>query len=125
MTSPRSTLGPRAGLTLFEVLISLAILALMASVVIAGRGGPSPALTLNAKVAEVKEHAAGIRREAILQGGDQLWQDDALACDEEPFEVTYFADGTARGTDICLSVETTQARLKVDPLTGILLDADQ
>lgn len=125
MTSQRNTLGAQAGLTLFEVLISLAILALMAGVVIAGRSGPSPALTLNAEIADLREKAAGIRREAILRGRDQLWQDDDLACDDETFEVTYFADGTARGSDICIAVEPTQVRLSVDPLTGILVDADQ
>lgn len=125
MTSQPKFMGPSAGLTLFEVLISLAILALMAGVVIAGRTGPSPALTLNAKVADVTERAAAIRRDAILQGTDQVWQDDDLACEDQAFEVIYFADGTARGTDICIFVDPSQSRLTVDPLTGTLMAADQ
>ena len=123
MTSQHDPLGPTSGVTLFETLIALSILALMAGVVVAGRGNPSPALRLSALQSDLKKEAAGIRSNAIKLGFDQVWLNDELACPEEEFEVIFYPDGSARGSDICIEFETLQARFSVDPLTGMLREA--
>lgn len=113
----------RAGMTLFEVLVVLAILALMTSLALGLRRGPSPALLLERQASELEREATRLRGLAISGGSPQAL--DAEACETDAEPVTFHPAGTANGGDICLVAGDHRLRLAVDPLTGILRRVDQ
>ncbi len=109
-----------AGFTLFEVLVTLAVLSLMTGVVLAARPVPSPALRLNAAAGELIDEATRTRHRAVAEGQDLLWEPEAETCDAEPVSVTFYSDGTVDAVEICLSQEDRLMRLAMNVLSGRL-----
>ncbi len=112
----------RAGFTLFEVLVALAVISLMTAVVLAARPTPSPALRLNAAASALIEDATRARHRAVTTATDQVWTPDALSCDGAEVRITFYADGSADTSDICLSEEERQMRLEINVLAGRLAE---
>jgi len=109
----------RAGFTLFEALISLALIALVLAVGIAAARPPSPALQAQAQISRLGEAAAQARFEAISMNRNVVWEPNIPSCeDEPPPQITFFADGTALGSDLCI----LQLRIRAHRLTGLLKD---
>lgn len=102
----------RAGLTLFETLVSLAILALVAGVTVAGLRGPSPQLRAKADAAAFQERFAATRLRAMRDGVPLVHETELLCAGAGP--LTVFADGSARGGPICIG----DSVLTVAPLSG-------
>lgn len=118
MTSPSDT--SRAGFTLFEVLITLAILSVVIGVVIAARPGASPQLKLKADTSALIEQAAMLRNRAVTSGTKVEWQDETRACDETPFAPKFYPDGTSDAGELCLKAEDRFITLELDGWTGRL-----
>lgn len=119
MTSPSDPPhSGRAGVTLFEALVVLALLAILTGVALGARRGPSPALELARLVAARSAEAARLRRLAVETGvPTSLEAPDG--CDGAT-TLVFLPDGTARGDDLCISVGDRSARLTLDRLTGRL-----
>lgn len=110
----------RAGFTLFEVLVALAVIALMTGVVLAARPTPSPELRLNATATALIEEATTLRHRAVTTGIDQTWSPDAQSCADNDIEVTFYSDGTSDAADICLAIDGHDLRLEMNVLAGRL-----
>ncbi len=115
----------RAGFTLFEVLVTLAVIALMTGVVLSARPSPSPGLQLNALASALIEGATAARHRAVTEGRDLLWEPDALTCDGAPVAVTFYADGTSDSARICLGNTDRQMRFALNVLSGRLTEDTQ
>lgn len=112
----------RAGFTLFEVLVALAVIALMTGVVLAARPTPSPELRLNATSSALIEEATRLRHRAVTTGVDAKWQPDARICGEKIAVVTFYADGTADAAEFCLLEEGRELRIEMNVLAGRLIE---
>lgn len=119
MTLPSEPHSKRSGFTLFEALISLAILSLVLAVSVSSARAPSPALQAKSEAARLIRSAGTFRLAAINDQETTIWTPDADTCEpEQTVEYKFFADGTAVGPDICLF----ETRLRIHPLTGHLLE---
>ena len=110
----------RAGFTLFEALIALAIISLVAGLVLATNTGPSARLRLEAEISRLAEDASIHRARAVALATDVVWAPTAATCDGPPIKASFFADGTAEASDICLTLGGEEARLTLDPVSGRL-----
>lgn len=120
---PRPPMGtPSAGLSLFETLMALTILALVAGVAAAGMRGPSPALQLRRQAADLTRRVAAARLQAVRDSRTVWIALDGLPCDAEaPPRAGLFAGGTGQAPDLCLThPDAPTLRLRMDPLTGRL-----
>jgi prepilin-type N-terminal cleavage/methylation domain-containing protein len=109
----------RAGFTLFEALISLAILSLVLAIVALAIRPPSPAIRAQSDAAQLTRDAIERRAEAVDKQKLISWYPDVPLCDDEVSEVfQFFPDGTASGPDICL----LNIRLALHPLAGIFVE---
>ena len=120
MTLPCDINPARAGLSMFEVLVALTILALVTTVATAGLRGPSPSLQLQRQTADVVRQSAVTHLRAIRQEQTLFLDVSTLICTpEDPTIASFFADGTAQGPDLCLTAsDSTLQRLRLVPLTG-------
>lgn len=125
MTSPDDQMGPRSGLTLFEALIALSIIAMMAGVVVAGRGTPSAALELNAVISDLTADAFDVRGRAIVEGQRLVWEPEVSTCGGDPVVTNFHPDGTADAIRVCIERENVRKELRLDPLTGILIEVPE
>ena len=109
----------QSGFTLFEALISLAILSLLLAVAVSSAKPPSPALRAKSNAARLVRTAGQVRLTAIETQSTKVWVPGVVACDpDEATEYQFFSDGTAIGPDLCLF----DMRLELHPLTGFLLE---
>lgn len=122
-SDPRA--GAQAGFTLFETLVSLAILSLVLAVSAAALRGPSPAIQLQQRITAVQKDAAASRDQAIRTRKVVSLEAGALACDPDQPVTWFHPDGSASGPDICLSVDGLTKRLQMDPLLGRYLMEDE
>lgn len=111
----------RAGLTLFEALLSLALLSLITAVAIAGLRGPSPSVRLHRAAAELKTQVSEARLRAIDQNILQVLTLSEAACGSVAPSVTLYPDGTAQGGPFCLFEQEQSLILHLDPVTGKLI----
>ncbi|WP_121022160.1 pilus assembly FimT family protein [Litoreibacter meonggei] len=117
MTLPSNPERRNAGFTLFEALVSLALIALVLAVGVSAARPPSPALQANAAFARLSKSATQAKLEAITQHRTAKWSPDAPLCEESTsVEFKFFADGTAHGPDLCI----LQMKLRLHRLTGLL-----
>ncbi len=112
----------RAGLSLFETLMALTILALVAGVSAAGMRGPSPALQLRRQAADLTRQVAAARLQAARDSRTVWIALESMPCNPQaPARAGLFADGTGKAPDLCLThPDAPTLRLRMDPLTGRL-----
>ena len=123
MAVTRATPSPRplsatAGVTLFETLIALSILALVLGVAATALRGPSPSMLLEQQAAAFTEAAATARARAV-NGGETV-ELELPGCDGRPVIARFHSDGTATGSEACVSGNSLSLTLRISPLTGRL-----
>lgn len=116
--------GPKAGFTLLETLVVLAILAGITALVASNTRGPSPQLALQQRSQEVRTQIVDARAKAIATQVAQTLDADLQSCDGTAAKLVAFPDGSLFGPDICISVDDLQMRLIVDGVTGRVFLAD-
>ncbi|WP_299695288.1 prepilin-type N-terminal cleavage/methylation domain-containing protein [uncultured Tateyamaria sp.] len=114
MISPFDPSGRRAGVTLFETMVSLAILSLILAVAATAVRPPSPRLQAEATLSELVRQAQEVRLRAIASGTTAVFDTDTL-CDDAA-KVRFYPDGSATGGPLCVADRTLTLR----PLTGTL-----
>jgi hypothetical protein len=112
-------------MTLFEVLVVLAVLSLMTGLAFGLRRGPSPALALEREATEIIARAAALRQRAIAGSTVQDTVMDGIGCGGDEARLIFNPNGTASGDDICLTSQDRQLRLTVDRFTGRLRRVEQ
>lgn len=107
-----------AGFTLFEMLVSLAILATILGISATALRTPSPAFQLDRQLGDLS-NAISLARERAVRSG-QAVAITLPSCGDTPrTEALFFSDGTARATDpVCVAVDDLTQRLHIDPLTA-------
>jgi len=114
----------RAGFTVMEVLVVLAILSLAVTIFAVARPGPSYATEREALVTAVIADAARARANAMTSGAVISLPLHVELCLGSPEELIFFPSGTATPATFCLSFQDTQVWLQLDPLTGLLHRAE-
>ena len=102
----------RAGFTLFEVMVTLALVALVGSVTVAGLRGPTPELRKKAEIARFQEDFAATRLRAMREGAFRAHETEFLC--EGASVLVIFADGSASGGPVCIAGAT----LTLYPVSG-------
>ncbi|GFE51963.1 hypothetical protein So717_37160 [Roseobacter cerasinus] len=121
MTSPSKA---RLGLSLLEVLVVLAIMALIIGVAVPALRAPPHHLALQEQIALLEREALAIRLAAIRGGLAQPWQPDGPRCAGQlPARILYLPDGSAFGDPFCLRRDDQDLWLTVAPLTGRIVTA--
>ncbi|MHA6268370.1 pilus assembly FimT family protein [Aliiroseovarius sp. CAU 1755] len=112
-------------MNLLEVLIALSIMGIVAAVAVSGRVGGQPGLELQRQVSELRSEAAEFRHRAVTKGESTSLVISDANCDASGGSVTlsFFADGTASGGQICVINEDQVTRLVLESLTGRLVTA--
>lgn len=108
----------RAGFTLLESMVALAIVALMTSIAVSGIRGPSPKLQLERAISAVKREASNARLRAVTEQIPVVIK--LPGCEIEEVDLTYYPDGSATGPLICVATAGFTATIRVSPLTGKL-----
>ncbi|HHI70479.1 MAG TPA: hypothetical protein ENJ91_05705 [Rhodobacteraceae bacterium] len=114
--------GKKAGISILEALVVLAILAMVLGLSAGALRGPSPALQLQKQAGILIEKAANLRQRAIREGKKLTMENQTTTCDttiKQP--LSFFPDGTASGPDLCLVIADQRLRLHLNALTGRLL----
>ncbi|MEL7092177.1 MAG: hypothetical protein AAFN94_10635 [Pseudomonadota bacterium] len=114
MISRSDISGPRAGVSLFETMVALAVLSLILAVVAVSVRPPSPRLQAEAALAALQRQAQESRLRAMTTGNRVTMGTDAV-CTNSPAPV-FYPDGTATGGPLCLGART----ITLSPLTGTL-----
>lgn len=114
----------KAGFSLLEMLVVLAILALTVATLSATDIGRSPSLELRAHMSELHKEVAFARSVAVVEDILKTIDISAPTCSGSVTSLTFFADGTAQQADICLIVGTLEQHVRLDPLTAQLFLLD-
>lgn len=114
--APRS----RSGMSLFETMVTLAILSLVLATTATVLRPPSPALRAKQEAARLLREANQLRMQAVQTGQAQTWDPEVARCSEGGV-LTFYPDGTGRGPDLCLF----DLKLTLHPLTGQMLEVPQ
>ena len=114
MISRSDIMGPRAGVSLFETMVSLAILSLIVAVAATAIRPPSPRLLAEAEISQLVRAAQETRLRAIQEGRPVRMETDAT-CDDTPAPI-FFPDGSARDGPLCVG----ERQINILPLTGTL-----
>ncbi len=116
MTSPFKA---RLGLSMLEVLVVLAITALIIGIAVPALRAPPRHLETQEHIALLERAALATRLAAIRSGSAQPWQPDAPHCaGQTPAPVLYLPDGSAFGEPFCLRLARQDTWLAAAPLTG-------
>jgi len=111
----------KSGFTLFEALISLSILSLILAVAATQFSGPSDQLRFQSELAALREDIMQTRASAIQNSTAKMFNAHEHLCaidrDTQETTITFFADGSAIGPDLCID----DHRLQLDPITGLFL----
>lgn len=114
MISHSDISGSRAGVTLFETMVALAILSLIVAVVATTVRPPSPRLQEAANIAELTRAVQETRLRAIQEGRVVTLDTDAVCPQARAPE--FHPDGTAAFGPLCLDGR----QIPIKPLTGTL-----
>lgn len=111
----RSDRSPdKAGVSLFEVMVTLAVLGFVLTVTLAALRQPSPKLQAAANIGSVMQDAQAVRLDAIARSEEVLFPTEHLCSGART--IVFFADGTGRGGPLCVGAQ----RLELNPFTGFL-----
>jgi len=123
LRSCRATSQSRNGFTLFEAMVTLAIIVVIFGIAASSLRGPSDQQRTRAKAVEITTQASAARAKAI-QTGRRVVVDlgqGTVFCDNEgdqPFE--FFPNGTTSVDQLCVEIGGQRIAFKVDRLTGRL-----
>lgn len=106
--------GPRAGVTLFETMVALAVLSLIVAVVAVSVRPSSPQLRQQAALADLVRDAQDVRLRAMQEGRPVAIADDRVC--EGARAPVFYPDGSARFGPLCVGERV----VVVQPLTGTL-----
>ena len=107
------------GFTMLEAMLSLAILALIATISIRAYTRGNPGLKYRAAVSEVIAEARAVRRNAQRTGTTAVFNTDVANCDLDLTEhLVFFADGSVRQAELCLIIADRPTVLRTVGLTG-------
>ena len=112
---PRSA---QAGFSLFETLVSLAILSMVLAVSVSAVRGPSPAIRLQQAATKLQKQVSEQRDQAIRARKARFLNIEGLSCDNGRRIVWFYPNGAATGPDICFSADGLILRLRLDRLQG-------
>ena len=112
-----SAFNSKSGVTLFETLIALTVVALLFGVVTISVRPPSPAMRLEREISSILAETSALRLRAIRQDETVRWRARS-PCEAQQSDTVFFSDGTARGQDICLDVDGASDRLTLNSLIG-------
>ena len=115
---------PIGGVTVAEMLVVLAALALISAVLASGVRPPSDRLDLEQEEAELAASLAQLRFQAVETSEMIVVEDFAEVCSGGAGSLTLFPDGTAIGGPFCLTNAGTTKILQLDPLTARFLSED-
>lgn len=107
------------GFTMLEAMLSLAIVALIATISIRAYTRGNPGLEYRVKIGEVIADARAARRSAVQTGKTIRFKPDAQPCDLEA-ELLFFSDGSAGQADVCLLITDRPTVFRTVGLTGAL-----
>lgn len=126
MTSPfEFEPTPDSGFSLFEVMVSLAIIALITGVSIAAIRTPSPALVLEKRAADIISKVVAARHNAIRSATAISMEFGDASCAEDTIPtLSLFPDGTATGDTLCLKEGDASLELSINAITGRLARLD-
>jgi len=110
----------RAGFTIAEALVVLAVMALVISVVAGTRPGASESLQREAEISAFLEAASEKRRDAILTGNKTVLMLTDTRCEDSPQMITFYPSGTANEATLCFVRGEQTTRFTIDPLTGYI-----
>lgn len=114
MISRSDIAGSRAGVTLLETMVALAVLSLIVAVAATAARGPSPRLQEEAAIANLARQAQDARLRAIQEGRVvEMVTEDVCEGAETP---VFYPDGSARFGPLCVGTREIPLR----PLTGTL-----
>lgn len=117
------------GFTLLEMLVVLALIAIISTLGLRSFRAPSPSLQLNEMFSEFLLVASTTRSRAInLETPQTLTfehtQIELSNCQNTPLTpTTFFADGTATPTTICAEIDGKTLQFHIDGLTGRLVQS--
>lgn len=109
-----------AGFSLTEVLVVLAILALVTAVFASTRPSPSPAMRQEARITALVAEVARVQQDAITLGKTQFYAVPDPTCAQDQQNLIFYANGTAQSAKICLMGEQEEHWLALDPFTAQL-----
>ena len=107
-----------SGVTLLEALVSLAVMALVLTVVVS-RMRPSENLVSEEKLAEFIDQIVDAKARAISSGDVVVLQSPGQGCSVETSTVRFFPDGTAHGNGLCIEAKNGLVLVAVNPLTAV------
>lgn len=117
-----------AGFSLLEMLVVLAILAIVLTATASLMRRPPDRIELRRHAAEMIDDAMAVRLIALNQGRQIKFSPapkDTIAlsdCSDREIApiVTFLPDGSAAGGPICLRLNKTRIRVTIDRLTGLM-----
>lgn len=111
----------RRGLSLLEMTVVLAVLAILLAVSVAAFQRPSASSVLEQRLSATAAALAKVRASAVQSGQPQRLRLDKDTCHGSAVEVVLYPDGTAEPTDLCFVLADAVREARVDPLTGQLV----
>lgn len=112
------------GISIFEMMVVLAIISLALAGTAQLTRGPSPTLKLDAYLSDLSLQAHLYRRKAMLNGKTRvldLLQNNSrftYCSSNDAFEILFFPDGTNSEIEFCVQMNGIELNLRTDPLTG-------
>jgi prepilin-type N-terminal cleavage/methylation domain-containing protein len=107
------------GFTLLETLVTLAVMASVATVVATSVRQPSDHMVLKKRTALLAREMADVQNTAIGHGVAKSMTVSYETCNA-PTTIVFFPNGMAKGDEICLISGDVQMELCVNPMTGRL-----
>ena len=121
MRSIKTDRGTTNGVSIAEMLVVLAALALISAVLASGVRPPSDRLDAQHQEALLANQLAQLRFEAVETSQVIHVEFFGEACPEGQTDLTLHPDGTANGGPYCLNGSEAPKVIRIDPLTARIL----
>lgn len=114
-----SSRSPKSGVSILEMLVVLAALAIISAVLLSGISMRPDPLGGQRRMTDLTSEVSAARARAVDTGAAVLLTDFAPACVDGESDLTIFPDGNATGGPYCfentrVTVDTLTARLQED-----------